>query len=99
MEFFEWKHLCESERYLRLKEFLERHVGHEIIVIEEAIHTWPTDPDELRQLCGRNARVEYRGEESPHWADNDGLYYVLTPLTKKGESKGPEPIHVVVYPN
>ncbi len=99
MNFIEWKHLCEGERYLRLEEFLDRHSGHEIFVIEEAIHTWPSDAEELRQLCGKNARVEYLGEESPHWSGVDGLFYVITPLTKKGSKKRPEPIHVVVYPN
>lgn len=99
MDFFKWKHLCESERYLRLEEFLERHVGHEIMVVEEAIHQCPSDGDELRQLCGGDARVEYLGEDSPHWSGVDGLFYVLTPLTKKGTSKRPEPIYVVVYPN
>ena len=95
MEFFEWKHLCESERYLRLEEFLERHAGHEIIVIEEAIHQCPSDADELRQLCGGDARVEYLGEDSQHWQDNDGLYYEITPVGKKGK---PKAFHVVVYP-
>ncbi len=98
MEFFEWKHVCEGDRYLRLEEFLERHAGHEIIVIEEVAHTWATDPGELRQMCGANARVEFLDKESPHWADNDGLYFVVTPLTKKGTTKRPDPIHVIVYP-
>ena len=99
MNFIEWKHLCEADRYLRLEEFLERHAGHEIIVIEEAIHTWGADPDELRHLCDGDARVEFLDKESPYWADNDGLYFVVTPLTKKGSKKKPDPIHVVVYPN
>lgn len=97
MEFFEWKHLCEGDRYLRLEEFLERHADHEIMVIEEAIHTWPSDAEELRQLCGRNARVEYLGEESLHWSGVDGLFYVITPVGKRG--KRGEAVHVVVYPN
>jgi hypothetical protein len=98
VEFFEWRNLCEADRYLNLDEFLERHRTHEIIVVEEAIHTWPTEPDELRQVFG-DAQVEYLGKESPHWADNDGLYYVVTPKPKKVKPrKAPEPIHVVVYP-
>lgn len=99
MDFFEWKNFCENERYLRLEEFLERHAGHQIIVIEEAIHQWPADPDELRHLCDGDARVEFLDKESPHWSDNDGLYFEITPLTKKGAQKRPKPIHVVVYPN
>jgi len=99
LDFLEWKHVCEADRYLRLKEFLKRHRKHEIMVIEEAIHSWPVDPDELRKLCGGDARVEFLDKDSPYWADNDGLYFEITPLTKKGESKRPEPIHVVVYSN
>lgn len=95
MDFFEWRNLCEGDRYLRLKEFLKRHADHEVIVIEEAIHTWPVDAAELRKLCGGDALVEYLGKDSPHWADNDGLYYEVTPQPKKGKSG--EPIHIVVY--
>ena len=99
MEFFEWKNLCEADRYLTLEEFLNRHRSHEVFVIEEAIHTWPADLDELRQLCGGDASVEFLDRESPHWSDNDGLYFEITPKPKKGRKGKPgEPIHVVVYP-
>ena len=100
MRFHEWRNLCEGDRYLTLDEFLHRHAGHEIIVIEEAIHTWPVDAQALRYRCGGDASVEYLGEESPHWADNDGLYYEVTPRPKKPKrGQSLEPIHVVVYPN
>lgn len=98
MDFFEWKHLCEEDRYLCLEEFLNRHRSHLVFVIEEAIHQWPADADELRQLCGGDADVDYLGEESPHWADNDGLYYEITPKPRSGtKGKTGEPFHVVVY--
>ena len=85
MTFIEWQNtICEADRYLSLDGFLDRHRNHEIIVIEEAIHTWPTEPGELRQLCDGDAEVDYLGNESPHWADNDGLYYLIQPTIRKG---------------
>jgi hypothetical protein len=99
MNFIEWQHECEGYGLLDLEEFLERHRGQEIIVCEEAIHQWPSDAVELRQLCGGNAQVEYLDKESPHWSDNDGLYFILRPTTKEGKLRDRvKPIHVVVYP-
>ena len=96
MEFFEWRNLCEGDRYLNLTEFLKRHADHEIIVIEEVIHGGSADPSDLKRLFGANASVEYLGKDSLHWSDNDGLYFEITPEPKK---KRRQPIHVVVYPN
>ena len=95
LNFRDWEIVCEGDRYLTLTEFLKRHADHEIIVIEEAIHTWATDADELRARCGRGASVEYLGKESPHWDGTDGLFFEITPKPKKRRR---QPIHVVVYP-
>src|SRR5690349_14612049 len=42
-------------------------------------------PDELRRRCSRGAEVEYVGEASPYFVENDGLYFVVRPMTKKGK--------------
>jgi hypothetical protein len=98
VDFFEWRNLCEEDRYLCLEEFLNRHRSHLVFVIEEAIHQAPADADELRQLCGGDADVDYLGKDSPHWSDCDGLFYEITPKPRKGKkAEQAEPFHVVVY--
>lgn len=98
MDAFEYQAEYELDGAMDLDTFLEEHGEHEIIVCEEALHQWPISPDELRQRCGGSALVEYLGEESPHYLDNNGLFFVVKPTTKKGlpRKKG-EPMQVVVY--
>ena len=63
-----------------LEEFIETHGEHDIIICDEG----PTWPDDLRRRFGKDAAVDYLGEESPHYLENDGLYFIIRPPTKKG---------------
>ena len=46
---------------------------------------------------GKDAAVDYLGTESPHYLENDGLYFIIRPPTKKGTPRKRGGTHVVVY--
>lgn len=98
MTSFEYQMEYVSSGPMTLDQFLEQHRTHEIIECDDdAMFQMPSSADELRQMCGDRAEVEYLGEESPFYLDNDGLYFVIRPLTKKGTVDKRKRIHVVVY--
>ena len=83
---------------LTLDEFIQRHGHHEIIECDNnALMQMPMSVKELRQMCGDGGEIEYLGEASPFYLDNDGLFFVIRPLTKKGTVSKRKQIHVVVY--
>ena len=94
MDAFQWLQeydLCGG--YMGLEEFIDTHGEHDILVCGEG----PTWPDDLRRRFGEQAAVDYLGEESPHYLENDGLYFVIRPLTKKGQPRQRGGTHLVVY--
>lgn len=80
--------------WMRMDEFIVKHGAHTILICDEG----PTSGDELVQMFGEKAEVEYLGEDSPHYLENSGLYFVIRPLTKKGTPRRRGGTHVVVYP-
>ena len=94
MDAFEWLQeydLCGS--WMSLDEFIHKHGEHDMLVCDEG----PTDADDLRQRFGDQAAIEYLGDESPHYLENDGLYFIVRPPTKKGQPRKRGGTHVVVY--
>ena len=96
MDAFHWLQEYETAGgWMDLEEFLEKHGDHDIVICDEG----PTDADDLRQMFGENAAVDYLGEESPHYLENDGLYFIVRPPTKKGTLRKRGGTHIVVYPS
>lgn len=80
--------------WMTLEEFFEKHGFHAIIECDEG----PIFEDELVARFSKGASVEYLGEESPYYIENDGLYFIIRPLTKKGTPRRRGGTHVIVYP-
>jgi len=80
--------------WMGLDEFIEKHGSHSILICDEG----PIYVDELVEMFGEAASVEYLGVESPHFLENDGLYFIIRPPTKKGKPRKRGGTHVVVYP-
>jgi len=80
--------------WMLLPEFIEKHGSHTILVCDEG----PISVDEMIERFGEGATVEYLGEQSPYFLDNDGLYFLVRSLTKKGIPRIRGGTNVVVYP-
>src|SRR5690349_5100118 len=98
MTSFEYQMDYVSSPPMSLDEFLKNHGRHEIIECDDnEMMQMGMSAEELHQRCGNGAEVEYLGESSPFYLDNDGLCFVIRPLTKKGTVSKRGLFHVVVY--
>lgn len=98
-EFIRYHEQYTVDPVLTIDEFIQKHDEHGVVECGEFMMGSGSIPlDELRHRAGKNGIVEYLGEASEHWADNDGLYFQVIPRTKNNKPLLTKIFDVVVYP-
>jgi|LSQX01.2.fsa_nt_gb hypothetical protein len=98
-EFIRYHEKYTVDPVMSIDEFIQEHDQHGFVECGDFMMGSGAIPlDELRQRAGKNGIVEYLGRNSEHWADNDGLYFQVVPMTKDNKPKVKKIFDVVVYP-